>query len=421
MRFRYNGDAFMRVNDIFQVAFGALRQRKTRTSLTILGIAIGSSVILGLVASTEGLSDSIVGELDKFRATTVMVFPSSSKDRLNVLDQHNIETYPGVQKVVPLFLGGTTIISGGKERDIQVLGVDLLAFREAIGGFNIEEGNFVSVLDPSGVLLGQDLANPVGEDGSFTRLNQIISLERTQFDDEGVKTKSRSYVVRGILTEFGPSLFVDIDRTAFVSPIAARAFFGVSDFSALFVVVESLERVDEVTSRLEGQYGDKIDIITSNQVLEVVESITGVLTLFLGGIAAISLVVASIGITNIMFVSVIERTGEIGLLKAVGFQNKDVLGIFLAEALLTGMLGGIVGSGLGILFALGITQFFNGGFDFGGGPSQRTDLLSIQPAFVPELFIITIGFAILASILAGFYPSWRAARMDPVESLRNKK
>jgi len=179
--------------------------------------------------------------------------------------------------------------------------------------------------------------------------------------------------------------------------------------------------VDEVTYRLEGQYGDKIDIITSKQILEVVESITGVLTLFLGGIAAISLVVASIGITNIMFVSVIERTGEIGLLKAVGFQNTDVLGIFLAEALLTGMLGGIVGSGLGILFALGITQFFNGGFDFGGGPSQSTDLLSIQPTFVPELFVITIGFATLASLLAGFYPSWRAARMDPVESLRNKK
>lgn len=415
----------MQFQDVLHVAFGSLRQRRTRSVLTILGVAIGSSVILGLVASSEGLNNSIVGELDKFRATTIMVFPADPTERLTAMDQHRIESYPGVKKVVPLFLRGATLKSGGKEKAITVLGVDIFSFREAVGGFKLEEGQYFSVFDPNSVVLGQNLANPSGEESAFARLNQIVSLEWIQFEEGGIEKTTRSYAVQGILEEFGPSLFVDIDRTAFISPTAARALFGLSDFSSLFIIVKTPDNVDPVVSRLEDQYGDNIDTITAKEILNIVESITGVLTVFLGGIAAVSLIVASIGITNIMFVSVMERTQEIGVLKAVGFQNTDVLRIFLAEAFLTGVLGGVVGSGLGILFALGITRFFGGGFGGGdevhGGFSPGAESLVIQPAFAPELFLLTIGFAILAAILAGLYPSWRAARMDPVESLRSAK
>ncbi|MFQ6126811.1 MAG: ABC transporter permease [Candidatus Heimdallarchaeota archaeon] len=415
----------MQFQDVLRVAFSALRQRRTRSVLTILGVAIGSSVILGLIASSEGLNNSIVGELDKFRATTIMVFPADPSQRLTAMDQRRIESYPGVKKVVPLFLRGATLKSGNKEKAITVLGVDIFSFREAVGGFNLKEGYFFSAYDPNSVVLGQYLANPSGEEAAFARLNQVVSLEWIQFEEGGMKKITRSYAVQGILEEFGPSLFVDIDRTAFISPAAARALFGLSDFSSLFVIVNTPGNVDPVVSRLENQYGDDIDIVTAKEILKIVESITGVLTVFLGGIAAVSLVVASIGVTNIMFVSVMERTQEIGILKAVGFQNTDVLRIFLAEALLTGVLGGVLGSGLGILFAVGITRIFGGRFgggtEFEGGFSPGAERIVIQPTFAPELFLLTIGFAILAAMLAGIYPSWRAARMDPVESLRSAK
>lgn len=414
----------MQFNDIARLAFGALRQRRTRSALTIIGIAVGSSVILGLVASTEGLSDAIVGELDKFRATTIMVFPSDTA-QLTSFDQRAIENYIGVKMVVPTFMRGATIKSSGKEESIQVLGVDMQGFREAVGGVELEEGRYLSMFEANGVVLGQTLANPVGEDASFAQRNQIVSLTMTQFEEEGVITNTRSYVVQGILEEFGPSLFVNIDQAAFISMVAARALFGESDFSSFLVVAKSPESVDQVVEQLEENYGDDIDAITSKQILSVVDSITSILTLFLGGIAAVSLVVASIGITNIMVVSVMERTGEIGLLKAIGFQKFDILRIFLMEALLTGILGGMAGSGLGILFAYGITQFFAGGFggetEFEGGFAEGPSTIVVSPAFTLNLFLLTIGFAIAASILAGLYPSWRASRMDPVDSIRSKK
>jgi len=414
----------MQFNEIARLAFGALRQRRTRSALTIIGIAVGSSVILGLVASTEGLSDAIVGELDKFRATTIMVFPSDTT-RLTTLDQRAIENYIGVKRVVPTFLRGAMIKSGGKEENIQVMGVDMQGFREAVGGVEIEEGRFLSMFETNGVVLGQTLTHPVGEDAPFAKRHQIVSLTMTQFDEMGMTTNTRSYVVQGILEEFGPSLFVNIDQAAFISPVAARALFGEADFSSFLVVANSPDSVDPVVEQLEENYGDDIEALTSKQILSVVDSITSVLTLFLGGIAAVSLVVASIGITNIMVVSVMERTGEIGLLKAIGFQKLDILKIFLMEALLTGILGGMAGSGLGILFAYGITQFFAGGFggdtEFEGGYSEGPANIAVSPAFSPNLFLLTIGFTVVASILAGIYPSWRASRMDPVDSIRSKK
>ena len=169
----------MQFNDIARLAFGALRQRRTRSALTIIGIAVGSSVILGLVASTEGLSDAIVGELDKFRATTIMVFPSDTA-QLTSFDQRAIENYIGVKMVVPTFLRGATIKSGGKEENIQVMGVDMQGFREAVGGVELEDGRFLSLFETNGVVLGQTLAHPVGEDAPFAWIGvPLITSEQT--------------------------------------------------------------------------------------------------------------------------------------------------------------------------------------------------------------------------------------------------
>jgi ABC-type antimicrobial peptide transport system permease subunit len=297
---------------------------------------------------------------------------------------------------------------------------------------SVKQGDFVSRYDAGGILIGSKVADPPGADAPFARLNGAILMETQQLVGDEVELKSRTFIVRGVMAEYGSAMMFDVDNMVFISLDAARAFFGFRGYSAIFIDVRGPENVDKAASDLEGLFGDDVDIITSQQILEIVESITSVITLFLGGIAAISLVVAGIGIANIMFVSVMERTREIGVLKALGFQRGDILWLFLSEALLTGIVGGILGCGVGILFGYGITSFFaggagdggGGGFAGGGGGGAFAGgggvEFVINPSFPPNLFIIAIGFAVIVAALAGLYPSWKAAKMDPVDALREE-
>ena len=167
-------------------------------------------------------------------------------------------------------------------------------------------------------------------------------------------------------------------------------------------------------------FGEDVEIRTTKRVLDIAQRITRILTLFLGGIAVVSLVVAGIGIANIMFVAVMERTREIGVLKALGFKRRNILWIFLSEALLTGFIGGVLGVGLGILFGYGITNFIVSGF---GNPEDLelgSALMEVVPIFTFELLVLALLFALLVAALAGFYPSWKASRMDPISALRSE-
>jgi len=391
--------------------------------LTILGILIGSAVVVGLVSATQGFSDTITGELGRLGSDKIIMTSASSSKRLTAMDERRIARIPNIESIVPLYMGGVQLKSGREVKQVMVIGLDQEHMTTLVDDISVKQGNFVSRFDAGGILLGSKVADPPGEDVPFARLNGGITMEIQQLVGEEVELKSRTFIVRGIMAEYGSAMMFDVDNMVFISLEAARSFFGFYSYSAIFIDVWGPEDVNQAADKLEDMFGDDVDIITSQQILEIVESITGVITLFLGGIAAISLVVAGIGIANIMFVSVMERTREIGVLKALGFQRGDILWLFLSEALLTGVLGGILGCGVGMLFGYGITSIFaggfggggGGGFDDGGGGGME---FVITPSFPPNLFILAIGFAVIVAALAGLYPSWKAAKMDPVDALR---
>jgi putative ABC transport system permease protein len=157
----------------------------------------------------------------------------------------------------------------------------------------------------------------------------------------------------------------------------------------------------------------QVSVISSTAVLSLLSSIFGTIQLFLGGIAAISLLVAGIGIMNIMIVSLIERTREIGILKALGMKSRTVLTIFLGESIIIGLMGALIGIGLGWVLAIVTSQVLGGGF-IGGGSTA----FQIIPLLTPDVLVGALVFGIGISVIFALYPAWRASKLKPVEALR---
>jgi putative ABC transport system permease protein len=162
-------------------------------------------------------------------------------------------------------------------------------------------------------------------------------------------------------------------------------------------------------------------VISATAVLGIIASVFSVIELFLGGIAAISLVVAGIGIMNIMIVSLMERTREIGILKALGTKSRTVLLIFLSEAAIIGVIGGAIGIGLGWVLANVVAIVFRGGGTFAGNQTAATagnGGLTITPILTPTVFLGAMAFGIGVSVIFALYPAWRASKLKPVDALR---
>lgn len=411
----------MNSSDVLRLSYGVFKKRQLRSALTILGIMIGAAVVVGLVSATQGVSASIVGELGKLGADVLVVSPTSSSTRLTPVEERLITTQiPQAEVIAPIYGSKIRLQSGREVNEISLFGINQAQFPMIFKGFTVAQGEIVPPFDAGGIFLGAKVANPPGDNKPFARLNQAITVETVRNGIGGLESNTRSFVVRGIAAEYGPAMLIDLDNAAFITLDAARALFGQSSYSSLFVVARSPEYVDQIESSLKEMLGEDIEIRTTKRVLDIAQRITRILTLFLGGIAVISLVVAGIGIANIMFVAVMERTREIGVLKALGFKRRNILWIFLSEALLTGFIGGVLGVGLGILFGYGITNFIVRGF---GNPEDLelgNALTEVAPIFTFDLLILALLFALLVAALAGFYPSWKASQMDPISALRSE-
>jgi putative ABC transport system permease protein len=206
----------------------------------------------------------------------------------------------------------------------------------------------------------------------------------------------------------GPSdtgVYIPIDK--------AQNFFGTDQADMIIVKLKSSDNatITNVSKVITDHFSNQVSVISATAVLSLLTSIFSILQLFLGGIAAISLLVAGIGIMNIMIVSLIERTREIGILKALGMKSRTVLTIFLGESVIIGLMGAIVGIILGWILA-NITARVLGSGIFGGGGFRITPLLT------PEVLVGALAFGVGVSIIFALYPAWRASKLKPVEALR---
>jgi len=393
--------------DIFLIAGNGLKERKFRFALNLVGILIGCMAITGLISITQGLQNNITVQLNVFGPSNIIIIPGDitqgppiSGLSLNWRDVSIVSRVDYIKGVTPIIANKFAEFTiKGRYFRTDVYGVEK-EYKELNPNTELSMGrNFVQS-DSAVVIVGSNIAQPFDVDEPIVELGDRIKIKAVV---EGIE-KELTLRVIGILKETGSSFGANLDDSIAIPLKTAQQLYEVGgEFSYLLAQADNIDVVDLAVNGIEDEMGDRVTIVTSESAQEQVNQILGTVQSVLGGIAGISLVVAGVGIINTMTVSVLERTKEIGTLKAIGAKSLEVLFMFLSEAVITGFIGGAIGAGLGFLLARLIGRF-----------------IDLSTPFSLILGLEVVLFAIITSVTSGLYPAYRASNMNPVEALRHE-
>jgi putative ABC transport system permease protein len=405
------------MNSFFEsvrIALVGLTSNKVRAALTMLGIIIGVAAVITLISVGEGFSAYVTDQFVGLGTNVLFVLPDlearDNAERLTTGDSRALLdslALTGVEAVAPDFRKAALISHGGQEVSTTVSGV--VPEFQSIRNYDLAVGRFISQeeVDHRGraAVLGYTVAQEFFPGNGYP-VGEIIRLNGIPFE------------VVGVMEEKGSTGPMDNDDFVFIPLTTAQtrlftaeAVRGDYEITAINVQVRSEEAMASTMQdistvlrerhRIEPDQANDFTIINQADLMETASSITGVLTTFLGSIAAISLLVGGIGIMNIMLVSVTERTREIGLRKAIGAGRSDILWQFLIEAMTLSLMGGLVG------IALGIT-----------GSQLIGPALNLKIAVSVGTIFLATGFSAAVGLFFGIYPAIRAASLHPIEALR---
>jgi putative ABC transport system permease protein len=393
--------------DILKISGQGVQERKFRFALNLLGILIGCTAITGLISITQGLSNDVAAQLDVFGPTNIIIIPGELRQGQGIvgdtLSWRDLETIKKVSKVE-----AATPIIANKFCEFNVRGhsfrTDLYGITHEYLEINknnrIKEGRGILRTDTSVVVIGSHISHPLDEEEKIIEVGDRINIKVQ------VQGEEREITVRviGILDETGSSFGTNLDDSVAIPFRTAQQLFDIGgEIDYVLAQAASIEEVEEAVAEIEEKMGEHVTVMSQASAQETVGAVIDTIEAVLGGIAGISLLVAGVGIVNTMTVSVMERTKEIGTMKAIGAKSIDVLILFLSEAAITGLIGGGLGAGFGFLLSGIISNF-----------------IGLEAAVSLSLWIFVVGFAVATSILSGLYPAWRASNLNPVEALRHE-
>lgn len=404
----------MNLQESLQSALDSLKTNKMRAILTMLGVIIGVAAVIALVGIGNGFGNYVEGQINSLGSNLIFVTTDlEQSDGYNTLTEKDMEILqepgraPALGQVSALVQGSYDVVAGREENRVVVFGVTEAHF-DVNQITELEGGRLFSADDDDAnrrvVVLGNGLADDLFPSGAA--VGQKMKIAGNRFEVVGVLADSDG----GAMGSPNDSLFIPLNTSQkYLERVETRdGERAVNRLVLQSIDSESADKaVEQITAILRQQhdiaYAAEDDFSIQNQadLLDTVGSITTTLTIFLGAIAAISLIVGGIGIMNIMLVSVTERTREIGIRKALGALRRDVLTQFLIESAVLSFAGGIIGIILGYLIA------------FVGG-----NAVSITPTITWDTVVLAAGFSIAVGILFGFYPAWRASNLHPIEALR---
>jgi putative ABC transport system permease protein len=435
----------MKSGDIFGYAFGAIRLRKLRAGLTTLGVVIGIAAIVALLSFGQGLQVTITDQLQSgFAADTLIVSSSSgggifggigrgaggiiggsgSDFNLFVSDIDLINDIDGVVTSAAILQKVSSVKTADRTVNTYLIGVDFVAYSEIYSStFVAETGEIPTTPEVNSVVVGKRVSDRWENGTIVCRVGDVVEVVWTNTSVRPSVDQTVEVTVAAVLEEIGgfsPNSPSPSDYSVYMPLEDAQSLFGTDECETIVVKLtsEDDETIKSVSDAIKDLFEGKVFVASSTAVLSIITSTFDTVELFLSGIAAISLLVAGIGIMNIMIVSLMERTREIGILKALGMKNRTVLTIFLSEAVIIGVLGAVFGIGLGWVLSNVVTRIFTGGgFVAATRPAVASTGFAITPVLTPTVLLGAFGFGIAVSVIFAIYPAWRASKLKPVDAL----
>lgn len=397
----------MQTQDFFWYTFNGIRAQRLRSALTALGIAVGIGAVVLLTSLGEGLHHFVLGEFTQFGTNLIAINPGkitthgvsgallSNVRPLTLEDSASLKQLPQIHEVVSVVQGNGAIETGTHQRRATIYGVDASAAR--VWKFEVAAGRFLP-------------DDPPRSARSFVVLGSKVRKElfgNNQALGERIRIGGELFRVIGSMESKGQMLGFDLDDAVYIPVAKAMALFNReslmeidllhSSGSSSSVVAENIKKA------LQARHGkEDFTITTQEKMLEILGGVLNTLTIAVGALGGISLLVGGVGILTIMSITVNERTGEIGLLRAMGVERSQILVLFLGEAVLLAAIGGLAGLGLGV-----------------GGSWFFSLVVPAMPAHISWAYVASAELlAAFVGLLAGVLPARRAARLHPVEALR---
>lgn len=403
-----------------QTAYRGIMRKKSRTALTILGIVVGVTSIMLVQSTGLGAQRLILGQIEGIGGRTISIEPGrepkgpsdfsqlflDSLKEIDVSALSNKNNVPDLEDLAPTVYIPGSVSYGGETTNARTMGSSSLIGE--ILGIYPQIGSYFSSEDIEARASVAVIGDAIREElfGQSDVLGQKI------------KIKDRPFTVVGVFEKTGQVTFFDVDHLIIVPYTTAQKYLlGIDYFHEVMArarseevveqTVEDIESTLRARHRIDDPSKDDFHVMTQADAIERVKTITGVLTILLSAVAAISLIVGGIGIMNILLVSVSERTREIGLRKAVGATSGNILFQFLCESILLTSMGGLIGISLGALLSLTIALILNRVVPLGW-----TFSFPVSGAVTGLLMSATVG------LIFGIYPARQAAKKSPIEALR---
>jgi putative ABC transport system permease protein len=436
----------MKTYDVFGYSFSAIKLRKLRAALTTLGVIIGIAAIVALLSITQGLQATITNQLNQGLSANSLIVIAGSGGAFGgggmgqggggdgfgdgggiggSTDNSNFNLYvnytseiqnlsPDITSSVAILQRSGYVQSANLNRSVTIYGVDFNAYSQAYTTFTAQSGTIPTNPQDNDVVIGNRVIDPSQNGSQFIVPGDSIDLLWLNASVLPPVNETYPAQVTGVLGKIGGfGLGGPSDTGVYLSIASAQRFFNTDQCDMIIVTLTNSDKatIENVTTAITDHFGGQVSVISADAVQSLLTSVFSTIQLFLGGIAAISLLVAGIGIMNIMIVSLIERTREIGILKALGMKSRTVLTIFLGESVIIGLMGAIIGIILGWALANVTASVLSSGV-FGGGN------FAITPLLTPEVLIGALGFGVGVSVIFALYPAWRASKLRPVDALR---
>jgi putative ABC transport system permease protein len=391
-----------------------LLHSKLRSWLTIIGIVIGVGAVVGIISLGDAMQKEVQSKLDTMDLTSITIIPGFSRASSGFgaestdtqLTKHDVDALRGIEGIMYAtgeISSGEGINYSGENATLSINGVDPQVWKY-MNTLEVKSGRLLEPADKYVAVIGSNVATGIYD--KDIGVNQVVTIN------------GKSVRVIGVLKEKGgredSQIYMPIDSAVNVIKDAKKGVFN-----SIEVKAKTVDLVDTVTKKIEkkllisrhiNKEEDKdFSVIALKSMSESITSMTSSVTLFLGAIAAVSLIVGAVGIANTMFTSVLEKTKEIGTMKAIGAKNRDILMIFVFNSAMVGLVGGVFGVILGALVSALFPMI-------GISMTSTEGKTGISLSF--NLMVFGLGLAVLIGVISGVVPAYRASKLKPVDALR---